>query len=295
MTSRPHRRLAGGLTALALGLTAAACDSDAPKDEPDRIVLHPPAEGSEHTHAPGESDAVPIGDGTRASAGGYRLASVRLPRSTDGPGVVSFRILDRDGEPVSDLTTVQTKLLHLYVVRTDYTVYRHVHPALTDDGTWTARVDLADPGDYRVIADFQPDSADRPIVLGVTATVPGRTTDVPLPEGDDGLVAVAVDGTGSAGDDGRLYLVVTTTDGGPVTLGSYLGTSAHVSGFRTTGSGADDAVFVHVHPYGEPEVGDDGTRLTFHTAFEKAGAYRLFVQVRVDGLLHTVPVTVSVE
>jgi len=299
MTSRPFRRpirrLAGGLTVLALGLSAAACDTDTPSGDPDRIVLRPPAEGADHTHAPGESDAVPIGDGTSAGAGGYRLTSVRLPSSTDGPGEMTFRILDRGGEPVSDLTTVQTKLLHLYVVRTDYAVYRHVHPTLADDGTWTARVDLAEPGDYRVIADFQPEGADRAVVLGETATVPGRATDVPLDEGDDGVVSVAVDGTGSVGDDGRLHLLVTTTDGGSVTLGSYLGTSAHVSGFRTTGNSADDAVFVHVHPYGEPEVGDDGTRLTFHTTFEKAGDYRLFVQVRVDGLLHTVPVTATVE
>ena len=283
------------LAFVAAALLTASCSDDEPAAEPDRIVLRPPAGGAEHTHAPGESDAVPIGNGTRADAGGYRLTSIRLPRSTDGPGEMSFRILDRGGDPVSDLTSVQTKLLHLYVVRTDYAVYRHVHPTLAADGTWTARVDLADPGDYRVIADFQPESADRQVVLGETANVPGPATDVPLVEGDDGVVAVAVDGTGSVGDDGRLHLVVTTADGASVALGSYLGTSAHVSGFRITGNRADDAVFVHVHPYGEPEVGEDGTRLTFHTAFEKAGDYRLFVQVRVDGLLHTVPVTATVE
>ena len=114
-------------------------------------------------------------------------------------------------------------------------------------------------------------------------------------DGGDSVVAVDVEGAGSVGDDGRLRLLVTTADGDPVTLGSYLGTSAHVSGFRATGNGAADAVFVHVHPYGEPEVADDGTRLTFHTTFEKAGDYRLFVQVRVDGIVHTVPVTATVD
>ena len=279
------------VTSLVLG----GCSGGEPAADPDRIVVNPPAEGSGHTHAPGESDAVPIGDGTRAAAGGYRLAAVRLPRNTDGPGEMSFRILDRAGEPFSDVVEVQTKLLHLYVVRSDYAVYRHVHPTIGDDGTWTARVDLGEPGDYRVIADFQPTGADRPVVLGRIAALPGPPTDVPLDQGDDGVVSVTVDGTGTAGDDGRLHLLVTTTDGGPVTLGSYLGAAAHVSGFRTTGDGADDAVFVHVHPYGEPEVTDDGTRLTFHTAFTKAGDYQFFVQVRVDGLLHTVPVTANVD
>jgi hypothetical protein len=51
---------------------------------------------------------------------------------------------------------------------------------------------------------------------------------------------------------------------------------------------------VHVHPYGEPEATDDGAVLTFHTTFERAGDYRLFVQVRVDGIVHTVPVTATI-
>lgn len=289
---RPSPRL---LPLAAAALLLGACSDDEPAADPDRLVLNPPAEGSDHTHAPGQSDPAPVGDGTSASAGGYQLTAVRLPRSTDGPGEMSFRILDRSGAPVSDFAEVQTKLLHLYVVRADYAVYRHVHPTLADDGTWTARVDLGDPGDYRVIADFQPEGADRPVVLGETAAVPGPPTDVPVRQGDDGVVSVEVDGTGSVGDDGRLHLLVTTTDGEPVTLGSYLGTSAHVSGFRTTGDGATDAVFVHLHPYGEPETTDQGTRLTFHTTFEKPGDYRLFVQVRVDGVLHTVPVSATVD
>jgi hypothetical protein len=42
-------------------------------------------------------------------------------------------------------------------------------------------------------------------------------------------------------------------------------------------------------------VDQDATRLRFHTEFEKPGDYRLFAQVRVDGYLHTVPVTVNVR
>lgn len=294
----PARRLLALLAAGALSLSAAACGGDEPAAEPDpdRIVLNPPSDGAGHTHAPGESDAAPIGDGTTTSAGGYRLSDVRLPRGTDGPGDLSFRILDRDGQPVTDLTEVQTKLVHLYVVRTDLGVYRHVHPSLTGDSTWTVPVDLDGPGDYRVLADFQPAGADRPVVLGETVAVPGRwrpTVATASDQSDDGIVRVAVDGPVEAGEDGRLHLVVTTVDGEPVTLGSYLGTSAHVSGFRVADRPADQ-VFVHVHPYGAPEVTGDGTRLTFHTTFERPGDYHLFVQVRVDGLLHTVPVTATV-
>lgn len=290
-----YPRLAGALVAF-LCLTTAACDdAEEPAADPDRIVLNPPAEGSGHTHAPGESDGAPVGDGTTAGAGGYRLTDVRLPAQTGQPAAMSFTIVGPDGQPVTDYVEQQTKLMHLYVVRDDLAIYRHLHPTLSRSGRWTVPVDVGAPGDYRVIADFLPDGAERPVVLGASATVPGAWTPVASePPTDDGTVRVEVDGAGTVGDDGRLHLVVTTTDDEPVTLGSYLGTTAHVSGFRSARRPAD-RTFVHVHPYGAAETTADGTRLTFHTAFAEAGDYRFFVQVRVDGILHTVPVTCRVR
>ncbi len=280
--------------ALAAALLLGGC-SDEPTTDPDRIVLRPPAEGADHTHAPGESDPAPVGDGTTASASGYRLVDLSLPGPTDGPGDLRFRILGPDGLPVTDYTQQQTKLMHLYVVRTDYAVYRHLHPTLDDDGTWTVPVDLSASGGYRVIADFLPTGAERPVVLGQETLLPpaGPPARVPtVSEDDDGVVRVRVASTGSVGPDGRLRLVVSTSDGEPVALGSYLGTSAHVSGFRRS---VRDQVFVHLHPYGEPEQAADGMMLTFHTTFERPGDYLLFVQVRVDGIVHTVPVTAAVS
>jgi hypothetical protein len=40
--------------------------------------------------------------------------------------------------------------------------------------------------------------------------------------------------------------------------------------------------------------GEKGTELTFHAEFETPGRYVFFVQVRVDGFVHTVPVSSSV-
>ena len=75
----------------------------------------------------------------------------------------------------------------------------------------------------------------------------------------------------------------------PVELGTYLGSYSHVTGFHT-GTGA----MVHLHPLDAPEVTEDGSELTFHADIAQPGDYRLFVQVRVDGFLHTVPVELTV-
>jgi hypothetical protein len=274
-----------------------AC-SDEPITDSGRIVLSPPSGGADHMHAPGQghADAGPIGDGTSAAAGGYRMTDVRLP-AADGPGEVSFRILDETGRPVTDYVEEQTKLLHLYVVRADLVGFRHLHPELGDGGTWRARTDLGSPGEWRVLAEFTPGGADRPVVLGKALRVPGAWEPVPAPPGeeartgDDGVVRVSVVGDGGeVGRDGRLRLGVSSLAGEPLALGSYLGTSGHLTGFALESQG-----FVHVHPYGAPEVTEDGTVLTFHTTFDKAAEYRMFLQVRVDGLLHQVAVTVPVS
>lgn len=275
---------------LALGLTS--CSDDEPSADPDRIVLTPAAPGEGHTHAPGQEHAEggTTGDGTTEAAGGYRLDATSLEGAPAGTRRLGFRILGPDG-PVTGFEEEQTKLLHLYVVRSDLSDFRHLHPELADDGTWSTRVDLGRPGAYRVLAEFTPTGSARPVVLGTEVRVPGKPAEpAPVTDGDDGVVRVTADGAGEVGEDGRLHLVVSDLAGNPLQLGSYLGSAAHVTGFQVDGDR-----FVHVHPYGEPEPTDEGTRLTFHTTFEEPGAYKLFVQVRVGGFLHTVPVTAEVS
>ncbi|MBM7519374.1 hypothetical protein [Nocardioides nitrophenolicus] len=289
MSRRTSTLLAAAATVLALGL--AACSSaDEPADDAGRITLTPAKDGGSGAQPVGN----PVGDGTSAEVEGYRMTDVRLP-GADATGDVAFRILDPSGAPLLTYTEEQTKLLHLYVVRDDLDQFRHLHPTLAEDGTWTARVDLGSPGRWRVVAEFIPEGASNPIVLGTTLRVPGDWTPVDVPRGEaaetgsDGVVEATLRAAGEVGANGRLRLRLTDADGEPVALGSYLGTSAHLTGFAVDSRG-----FVHVHPYGAPEVTDDGTVLTFHTVFTQPGDYRLFLQVRVDGLLHQLAVTAPV-
>ena len=279
---------------LAAALVLAGCSDDAPERDHDVLVLTPASPGADHTHG-GEGAASAAGGGTRDSAGGYSLVDVRLPRETGQPGDLTFRIVDGRGRPLREYVEEQTKLLHLYVVRDDLQDFRHLHPSQGRDGTWAARVALAEPGSYRVLAEFTPgpEAESGQVILGHDETVPGAWEPVePIGDSvaDDGVVRVAVDDPLESGPDGRMRITVDDGSGREVSLGSYLGSYAHVTGFDV-----DTGAFVHVHPYGEPETTDDGTRLTFHTGFDRPGRYRFFVQVRVDGFLHTVPVMATVE
>jgi hypothetical protein len=288
--SRRTTSLLAAATVAVLGLGLAACSADEPSGDGSRITLTPAKDGGSGAQPVGN----PVGDGTTAEVEGYRMSDVTLP-SADGTGDVAFRILDPSGAPLLTYTEEQTKLLHLYVVRDDLAQFRHLHPTLAEDGTWTARVDLGSPGRWRVVAEFIPQGAANPLVLGTTLRVAGEWTPADVPRGkaaetgDDAVVKARLQAEGEVGPNGRLRLRVTDEDGDPVALGSYLGTSAHLTGFAIDSRG-----FVHVHPYGAPEVTGDGTVLTFHTVFTQPGDYRLFLQVRVDGLLHQIAVTAPV-
>lgn len=284
------RRIPLLCSALLLAGSLSACSDDPPPVEEGRTVLSP-GDGTPHTH-----DTF-VGDGTTADAGGYRMTDLTFPTTSREPSDLSFTLLDPQGDPVTAYTEEQTKQLHLYVVRDDLSDFRHLHPTLADDGTWTARVDLTDPGTYRVIAEFVPDSAeDNPdgdhVVLGEEATVEGAppaTPEAPGREGSDGMVTVTAPETLPAGEDTQFDLTVSDGDDGVLNLGTYLGSYAHLTGFDV-----ETGRFVHAHPLGAPVVTDAGSDLTFHTALGTPGTYRFFVQVRVDGFVHTVPLTTTV-
>ncbi len=277
MTTRLCRAVVGA-AGLALA-SATACSSDAATQV-----------AAGHSHAGGGMVSMPVGDGTRVSEVGYSLSGLQVREQPDGIGEVRFRIDGHDGEPVTDYVEELTKELHLYVVDDDLTVFRHLHPTRADDGTWTAPFDVPDAGGYRVITEFvavdDGDNGDH-VVLGRTlALSPGDPEDLLA---EDGVVDVTVSQAPTTGPDGLLRLVVRDAERRPVELGTYLGSYSHVTGFHT-----ETGAMVHLHPLDAPEITEAGSGLTFHADIAEPGDYRLFVQVRVDGFLHTVPVELTV-
>ena len=243
-----------------------------------------------HSHAGGGIVSMAVGDGTRVSEVGYTLTDLQVREKPRGIGEVRFRIDDHDGHPVTDYVEEQTKELHLYVVNDALTVFRHLHPTRAADGTWSAPFDVPDAGAYRVVAEFvakdEGGNGDHVVLGRPLALPPGDPGDTVA---EDRVVGVTVSQAPDAGANGLLRLTVRDAQRGPVDLGTYLGTYGHVTGFSTA-TGA----MVHLHPLDAPDITEAGSELTFHADIEQAGDYRLFVQVRVDGFLHTVPVELTV-
>jgi hypothetical protein len=250
----------------------------------------PAGEAAPHTHG-----SLPAGDGVKASYVGYTLAGLQVPAKVGVPGKLSFHIERYTGKPVTNFQTDLTKEMHVYVVRTDLSVYRHVHPTMAADGTWSGNLTVPVAGQYRVVAEFiaqdEGGNGDN-LVLGAERTIGSPTKAVRVPAATTTATAdevtVTVQQAPTVGYEHQMSLGL-SKDGAAASLGTYLGVYAHVSAFDVA-TGA----LVHMHPLGSPEAQGDQSVLTFHTGFLTPGDYRMFVQARISGVVRTIPITVAV-
>lgn len=249
--------------------------------------------GGHDASAPAQtSAAVP---GVTSAHGGYLLMPVAAPAEADRPGDLSFRILDADGQALTSFATSHERLLHLIVVRTDGTEFRHVHPTMDADGTWSLPWQWSEAGTYRIYADFVPDTDETPETITLTRTVEVAGQFTPAtPEATNTATVdgYTVDLTGqvTAGSSSELTFTV-SQDGKPVpNLEPYLGAFGHLVALRD-----GDLAFLHVHPEGdEPTRGDTaGPDVGFVAELPTPGRYLLYLDFQVDGKVHSAPFVVD--
>lgn len=246
------------------------------------------AEAGGHGEEGGHADAaVKVPGGLQVSEAGYRLVpeTAGLPAGTAAG--FRFRIEGPDGATVTAYTPTHEKDLHLIVVRRDLSGFQHVHPTRSPDGVWSMPLTLADPGQYRVFADFQPAGREEGLTLGVDVPVAGVYQARPLPAPARTAVVdgytVELKGDLAPGSSSRLTLTV-TKDGQPVTdLQPYLGAFGHLVALRD-----GDLAYLHVHPDESKTAGPD---ITFHTEVPSAGAYRLYLDFQHAGKVRTAEFT----
>jgi hypothetical protein len=97
-------------------------------------------------------------------------------------------------------------------------------------------------------------------------------------------VELRTDGA-TAGREATLTYTV-SRDGRPVAVQPYLGASGHLVALR-----AGDLAYLHVHPL---KGGADDGRIAFAATYPSAGRYRLFLQFRHAGRVHTAALTQEV-
>jgi hypothetical protein len=247
-----------------------------------------------HTRQVSAPGAAAAPAGLQISEQGYTLADMSAPSTANTTGTLSFRITGPSGEPVTAFTDQHEKPLHLIVVRTDTTEFRHVHPTMSPDGTWAIDWSWPTGGTYRVFADFQPTGGPA-LTLGRNLDVAGTFTPAatPPPSRIAEVDGYRVELTGDLTTTGGPLTLTVSRDGNPVTdLQSYLGAYGHLVALRT-----GDLAYLHVHPEGEPGDGTTapGPDVVFHSQAPSSGTYRLFLDFRHEGTVHTAEFTVDAD
>ncbi|MEU0372457.1 hypothetical protein ABZ070_19740 [Streptomyces sp. NPDC006283] len=277
----------------AYGVGSAVTPVD-PAPAPAAHAAHPPA--ANPTKAPGAEGGrdAPAG-GLQISEGGYTL-DLHTPRIAAGhESELRFSVRDSDGRPLAAYRREHKKELHLILASRDLRTYRHLHPTRAADGTWSVRSGLPAAGSYRLFADFTPAAEGaKNLTLGADLAVSGSYRPAPLPAASgvaevDGYT-VTLDGGLRPGVAGELKLSV-SRGGRPVTdLEPYLGAYGHLVALR-----AGDLAYLHVHPGGAPGDGETrpGPDVTFGATAPSAGAYRLFLDFKHEGVVRTAAFTLT--
>lgn len=244
-------------------------------------------------HAGHEGHGASATLGLSSSEGGFELSSVGWPAAAGAPGTLSFAIVGPDGTQVTDFVEQHEKKLHLIVARADGAHFRHVHPTLAADGTWSVPWEWASAGSFRMFADFIPSTTGAGLTLSTTVQVPGDFSPepaVPHTETRTGEYDVAVSGSLVAGQGTQLEFSV-SRDGAPVTsLEPYLGAFGHLVALRD-----GDLAYLHAHPHGDaPQSGEtSGPLITFEVTAPTPGRYLLFLDFQVAGEVFTAPLVLD--
>jgi hypothetical protein len=271
-------KLVGFAGALALLLGGGALAGGITKPNPPRTSAEKPMHGN--AMAPMAPMAV---RGLSVAADGLRLVVATPDFTRARTQQLRFRVVDDKGATVRDFDVEHTKRMHLIVVRRDLTGFQHLHPVQDSRGEWSTSLRLHAAGSYRVFADFSHD--DKPTTLASDLRVNGASTleSLPAPADealtDDGYTVRMHSARARAGDETAMRFTVLRA-GKPVQVQPYLGANGHLVALRE-----GDLAFLHVHP-------TEGTE--FESTFPTTGHYRLFLQFKHDGRVHTAAFTKDV-
>jgi hypothetical protein len=236
---------------------------------------------------------------------GRRLAAgkpTRLSFAIAEPSGAALTTYRRGGGPHTGV--------HLILVRSDLGMLIHRHPPIARDGRIEQTLVFPSPGRYRVAVDAYPKSgSQRNLQLFRRVIVPGDAPKESLPPFS---ATTTVDGYRftmhgrpklRAIQAAFLTISVTRPDGRPATFTPWYGALAHAIFFR---EGTLD--YFHTHVCGPGASGCTAIlgstkvtgrssvpgKLTVGVLLPVSGAWRLFLQTKVDGRVRTVPFTLNV-
>lgn len=227
----------------------------------------------------------------------YELNLVtKTPVPIGQPTTLQLQIYDPiTGQPPTGLNIVHEKPAHLFIVNQDLSDFQHVHPNILAPGLLEIPVQFKAPGNYKLFAQFTtPDKGEqtlnKPFSIGpANQPLKPLIPDAHLPKWVDGY-EFRISGLPTRANPMSMFHVSVSKNGIPVkTIEPYLGAGAH--GVILS---SDSQSFIHTHPMAEAINGLYQSPVMFHTTIEQPGTYKMWMQTKMDGQVHTVDWTFRV-
>lgn len=265
------------------------------------------SEGTEktmETHTAHQETPAPAG--LALSEGGYTLQMSPTQLGRGEARELNFTIDGPDGQPITDFDELHERRMHLIVVRRDGTEFRHLHPEMDAAGTWSIPIEFNQPGVYRAFADFSVGGEQHTLASDLFVSG-GEFEARPFPpaqplDSTNGYEVRLRAGEPVAGKPTSLTFAVSENGHAVHDLAPYLGAKGHLVALRE-----GDLAFLHVHPeeaggedgHGHAERAEEGhegaaDEIAFAATFPTVGRYRLYLQFKHAGAVHTAQFTVEV-
>ena len=256
-----------------------------------------PAAAAPPVAAPPQVTAAPAADpnpnplGLAATAAGYTLVAGETTFVPGRASPLTFTVTGPDRRPVTAFDTVDEQPMHVVVVRRDAAGWQHLRPALGPNGEWRVPLALPAPGIYRFYADFVP-TGGPPLVLGTDLFAAGQFA--PIPFGPSRVAQidgyqVRLDGDLVAGSASQVFATVSRNGTGVTDLQPVLGGFGHLVALRRS-----DLAYVLLRPDAAAAPDDrSGPGIAFTARLPSPGGYRLFLDFRHGGGVHTAEFTVD--
>jgi len=256
-----------------------------------------PVDATPSSAVPAVSRSIPTPVGLLVSDSGYTFTAENTLLHDHGDPLLTFAISGPDGRRVTQFRPVDGTEMHLVAVRRDLSNYRHLHPTMSPDGTWSAPLQLPSAGSYRAFVQFMPSTLGRVIILGVdlaaggyftpqSPLAPTRAAQVGDGDNDRDDLDISVNGWLHAGQENDISFTF-SRDGLPVTdLQRYQEGYAQLVALRE----GDLAVQI-----AQPVTTGSGPDIGFRLGTPGPGTYRLFLEFKYGGTVTTAALTMVAQ
>lgn len=188
------------------------------------------------------------------------------------------------------LEVVHTMKMHLLVVNEELTWFDHIHPEDQGDGTYRISETFPSAGKYLFFIDYKPiDHAAKVEMKSVEVKgqhiTQAAELNTKLVCNIDGYTVTFLNGDDLKTKTGQVLQFSVEKDEilyEEKDMQPYLGANAHIVMISKA-----DKDFLHIHP-----MSDNRFPIYAETYIEKAGLYRMWVQFKIDGKVHTADFTV---